>query len=138
MRKKDMSGIEWIEQNETEDTAYLRHFFRLPADESAKMKVRIDGREYQVVNLAYSGVGIRLSQQDVFQIDDHINQVELEIEGKCLSSQGRVVHVSLDDDESWLCGVELVELDKEGQKVLRDYVDLCREALFAGQDSEIQ
>ena len=133
-----MSGIEWIEQNKIEDTPYLRHFFRLPVDESAKMKVSIDGREYQVVNLASSGVGIRLLQRDVFTVDDFISQVELEIEGKCLSSQGRVVHVSLDDDESWLCGVELVELDKEGQKVLRDYVDLCREALFAGQDSEIQ
>ena len=132
-----MSGIEWIEQNETEDTAYLRHFFRLPADESAKMKVRIDGREYQVVNLAYSGVGIRLSQQDVFQIDDHINQVELEIEGKCLCSRGRVVHISLDED-SWLCGVELVELDKEGQVVLRGYVDHCREVLFAGRGSEVR
>ncbi|MEA3547383.1 MAG: PilZ domain-containing protein [Thermodesulfobacteriota bacterium] len=133
-----MSGIEWIEQNETEDTAYLRNFFRLPVDTSAKIKVRIDGREYRVVNLANSGVGIRLLQRDVFQSDDHLNQVELEIEGKCLSSRGRVVHVSLDDDGSWLCGVELVELDKEGQAVLRDYVDHCREVLFAGRDSEIQ
>ena len=132
-----MSGIEWIEQNETEDTPYLRHFFRLPVDESAKIRVSIDGREYQVVNLASSGVGIRLLQRDVFQINDYLNRVELEIEGKCLYSQGRVIHVSLDDD-SWLCGVELVELDKEGQVVLRDYVNHCREVLFAGRHSEIQ
>lgn len=132
-----MSGIEWIEQNETEDAAFLRHFFRLPVDKSATIKVRIDGREYPAVNLACSGVGIRLLQRDIFQMDDHLNQVELEIEGKCLHSRGRVVHISL-DDESWLCGVELLELDKEGQAVLMDYVDHCREALFAGQGSEVQ
>jgi len=133
-----MSGIEWIEQNETEDSAFHRHFFRLPVDESAKMKVMIDGREFQVVNLACSGVGIRLLKRDVFYADDHLKQIELEIEGKCLCSPGRVVHVSLDDDESWLCGINLVELGKEGQAILRNYIDHCREVLFADQESEDQ
>jgi len=132
-----MSGIEWIEQNETEDTPYLRHFFRLPVGESAKVKVRIDGREFQVVNLACSGVGIMVLEPDVFRVDDLFSQVELEIEGKCLSSRGRVVHVSLDDDESWLCGVEFVELDKEGQTVLNGYIDQCRQALFDVQGTEV-
>lgn len=107
-----------------------RNFFRIPIEDPEIATISIDGKSFEVINLASSGVGIYLKDANKFAPEDQVADIQLTIHGKTCTVKGRIVHVT-PSDVNFLCGIELLDLDEEATKMLAGFVDQHKSSLFS-------
>lgn len=107
-----------------------RKFFRIPVDEKSKVTIKIDGANYEVVNVAAGGVGIFLDDVDTFTQGDNITDIVLSIDDVSCKVKGCIAHVS-PEDVNYLCGIELIDMDKKTSKLLQRFIDNHKASLFS-------
>ena len=61
---------------------------------------------------------------------DEIFDISLRISGKQFELQGKIVHASPHDSGNYLCGVELVGMDKQCAQTITDYIKQHRSSMF--------
>jgi hypothetical protein len=108
----------------------IRQYFRIAVRETDSITIKVDGQEYDVVDVGDRGIGIRLSPEDIFlAVEDELG-IELNINGIVHNLQGKVVHVSPDGPEEFLCGIEFMKLDDKSKQQLLDYLQNSRTEIF--------
>lgn len=136
MNSKDSKGIETKSggnnnsENGLELLKVIRESFRTPKDESDKVTVQINDKDFEVVNIGSQGIGILIPQEDMFYVNEKLRSIKLTWQGNPFSLQGKVVHISPDDSGNYLCGIQLINLDKKSEKKLKKYLQGNRSALF--------
>ncbi|MEW6426882.1 MAG: PilZ domain-containing protein [Thermodesulfobacteriota bacterium] len=106
-----------------------RRSYRVPLAGS-EARVDIGGALFEVVNIGSRGIGIAVPREDSFAGGQQL-ELTLELEGKRLVLRGRVVHLTRETEDCFLCGIRL-DLSREEEKELRQIVQQGRSALPAG------
>ncbi|HET97453.1 MAG TPA: PilZ domain-containing protein [Desulfurivibrio alkaliphilus] len=107
----------------------VRHDFRVPVSSSDAIKLKVDGKEYEVINLSNHGIGFRFSTLALFKTGSTVEEIELTIGGQQLRLAGRVIHVSR-LGEDYLCGIDLLNLTETSRRSLESSVSRIRTRLF--------
>ena len=108
----------------------IRHYFRITVKETDSITIKVDGQKYDVVDVGDNGIGIRLSPEDIFlAVEDELG-IELNIDGIVHNLQGKVVHISPNGPEEFLCGIEFVKLDVKSKDQLMGYLQNSRTEIF--------
>jgi len=108
----------------------IRHSFRVPCIPEDEAEVGIDGKNFSVVNLGCRGLGIRLPHVHDLAAGDIIKNFEFRIGGQKVSLKGRVIHISMEDEDSFLCGISLIELSEDQENFLYSLIQRRRQQLF--------
>lgn len=107
----------------------IRHDFRVPVSDADDISIKVDGREYEMINLSNKGIGIRFNPLTLFKVGDVVRDIELMIAGQRLLFEGKVVHVSrLGQD--YLGGIDLLDMDEKSAGILLACVNGIRTRLF--------
>ena len=114
----------------------VRQSYRIPCADTDNAEVIIKGKSYAVVNVGSSGLGIVLSDEHVFQEGEELASIEFRMLGQKMLLKGRVVHISTEEDNSYLCGIFLAEMGEEQSKRIRELIQLRRQALFSLERKE--
>ena len=100
----------------------IRNYFRIAPREADKIAVKADGQEYPVIDVGDRGVGIRLSDEDILLKVNDTLAIELELQGRRLDLQGKIVHISPDVSGQYLCGIEFQKITRQDQQMLLEYL----------------
>lgn len=107
-----------------------RKYFRISVEGNEDISIKVNDAVYDVIDVGDHGIGIRLTSEDIFfSVDDEL-PIELKIKGVVHKLQGKVVHISPSGPEEFLCGIDLINLDKESKDELMGYLQACREKVF--------
>lgn len=108
----------------------IRNYFRITVRESDRIKIMADGQQYPIVDVGDKGVGIRLTEEDIFlSVEDPLN-LELNLQDKILHLQGRIVHISPDGSGNYLCGIEFKDIDAKHRKKIMKYLQQIKKTMF--------
>jgi len=108
----------------------IRKYFRITVKETDSITIKVDGQKYDVVDVGERGIGIRLSPEDIFLAVEDVLEIELNLDGTVNNLQGKVVHISPDGPEDFLCGIEFIKIDQKSKKHLLDYLQNSRTKIF--------
>ena len=108
----------------------IRQYFRITVKETDSITIKVDGQKYDVVDVGEGGIGIRLSAEDIFLAVEDVLEIELNTDGTVHNLQGKVVHISPDGPEDFLCGIEFINIDKKSSKKLLDFLQNSRTEIF--------
>ena len=108
----------------------IRQYFRITVKETDSITIKVDGQKYDVVDVGERGIGIRLSPEDIFLAVEDVLEIELNLDGTVNNLQGKVVHISPDGPEDFLCGIEFIKIDQKSNKHLLDYLQNSRTKIF--------
>ncbi len=140
MTGKKTTGIEILtpgkktvrKKEKAEDV--VRKSFRLPQSELQEVVTSVDGVKYEVVDLSLSGVGVRLPKDADFPASGDKVDLEIAIVDKKHSLAGKVVHMSPDYSNQYLCGIKFTNAKKSFQKDLEAFLKNNRDHLFAEKE----
>ncbi|UCD65847.1 MAG: PilZ domain-containing protein [Deltaproteobacteria bacterium] len=108
----------------------MRKYFRISVTGSEAISIKINNVPYDVVDVGDRGIGIRLGPEDIFVAVDDELPIELKIEDLVYNLQGKVVHISPEGPEEFLCGIEFINIDNDAREKLMDYLQSYREKIF--------
>lgn len=116
--------------NRKPKSGLVRNSFRIPGDNAVAGSLSIKGQEYEVVNVNRRGIGVRFTEPDSFS-DGEEFAMRLVLHETPFDLHGRVVHVSPDSiTANYLCGIELIKIDKKTVKQLEACIQQDRANLF--------
>ena len=108
----------------------IRQYFRINVNETDSITIKVNGQKYDVVDVGDNGIGIRLSPEDIFlAVEDELG-IELNIDGIVHNLQGKVVHISPNGPEEFLCGIEFIKIDQKSKEQLIGYLQNSRTEIF--------
>ncbi len=109
----------------------VRKFFRLPTGDLDEVTVQINDQQYDVIDILSQGLGIHLTDPEVFSVGEELHSIELTVQEKTLSLQGRVVHISPYDQGNYRCGIEFINQNKKDENTIGKYIQEYRSKLFS-------
>jgi c-di-GMP-binding flagellar brake protein YcgR len=121
------------EPRDADARAFIRKSFRVPIEETGKIRVKVDDHEYTVINLSRGGVGFLIGSPKYFSRNDILSSVTLKIAEKSLTLKGRVTHVSPHESGECLCGMEFQEMDAETEQEIADILEKEQSKLFGAR-----
>ena len=108
----------------------MRKYFRISVRGNDAVSIKINSVPYEIIDFGDRGIGVRLSPEDIFvSVGDEL-PIELKIENKVHNLQGKVVHISPEGPEEFLCGIEFINVDKKTKAQFLDYLQSWREKIF--------
>ncbi|MBU0731035.1 MAG: PilZ domain-containing protein [Proteobacteria bacterium] len=110
----------------------IRQCFRLQLTGSEVITADIKDDTFEIVDLGINGVGITLKYGNLFSVGEELT-LSLTLDGKKFSLQGVVVHISPDTYDNFLCGIELINLDKDSAKKFETYFQQHRAKIFQNE-----
>lgn len=110
-----------------------RKYFRISVKGNDDISVKVNEVEYEVFDVAEHGIGIRFTPEDILVAVGDELPIELKIMGAVYNLKGKVVHISPTGPEEFLCGIDLINLDKQSKDELLSYLQSCKEKVF-GED----
>lgn len=113
--------------------AGVRRAFRLPSLAVENLVVAVNGREYEVVDICRDGVGLRIAKDAPFPVAGEKVKLTVSLAGVPYDAGGRVIHVSPDFSDQYLCGVQFVDLKGKFLKTLTTFLEARRLDWFASQ-----
>lgn len=140
MAKKDDKNPEAVvtlnENNEVEEGAEvlensfyelgkenkIRETFRVPVEEKDNIKIVYDDIEYDVIDIATKGIGIRITKLDKFSVGDTLKPLRVVIKDKTFRLEGAVVHVTTETSDTSICGIKFINMSSESRGMLLDYL----------------
>ena len=116
---------------ETAREEVVRHSFRVPFAKEDAVFVEIAGKSYPVANISDRGLGIRLPEESEFSCGEELQEIVFNFGGRPTVLKGRIVHVSMEEENAFLCGISLMEMSEEQEKMLSELVQQQRLAMFS-------
>ncbi len=126
--QKDLSGKPGKIKAAKEDV--VRRSFRVPCEKEDAAFVEIAGKKYPVVNMSNKGLGILLPDEAIFSRGEKLPEIAFSFRSQKMILQGCVVHVSVEDEKTFLCGISLRKMSEEQEKMLLAFVQRQRLAMF--------
>jgi hypothetical protein len=108
----------------------IRNSYRIPCVPEDEAEVGIAGKKFSVINLGSRGLGIRLPHVHDFAAGDLIEKFEFRMGGQRVSLKGRVIHISMEDENTFLCGISLIDLSEDQENILCSLILRRRQQLF--------
>lgn len=108
----------------------VRHTFRVPCGTEDAAFVEIAGKTYPVVNIGDRGLGIRVPDNSIFSSGEELPKIVFSFREQTMVLKGCIVHVSVVDEQTYLCGISLKEMSEEQEKKLLALVQQQSLALF--------
>jgi len=108
----------------------VRRSFRATCEKADDAFVEIEGEKYPVVNIGNKGLGIQLPNDSVFSRGEELPEIIFSFRGLKTTLKGSVVHVSMEDEKVYLCGISLGKMSEEHEKLLLEIVQQQRLAMF--------
>lgn len=110
----------------------VRKSFRLPSV-AANVVVSVNGKAYEVVDICRDGVGLRIAKDTPFPVAGEQVQLTVSLAGAAHDAVGRIIHVSPDFSDQYLCGIQFVDLKGKFLETLTTFLEARRLDWFAGQ-----
>ena len=107
----------------------IRKVFRLPIFDDDDVSISIDGNSFEIINIGTGGIGILIDKEVTFSTDQQLDNIELNLEGRKLVLQGRVVHISPREFQL-ICGIEFVNMNEEHDEKIVTFLRKNKEHLF--------
>ena len=116
----------------------FRESFRLPFDKGNPTKVHVGNSHYDLINIVAfekvgMGIGVRVNQKEDFSLGDELSSIQFELNAKHFDVRGKVRHLSPEHDGAYICGIELIHLDKKELDALKSYIQKCHDEMFSGK-----
>ena len=108
----------------------MRKHFRVGVKENTDISNKINDVEYEMFDISEGGLGILLSPEDIFISEGDKLQIELTIKETTYNLQGKVAHISPEGPQELLCGIEFINIDKDIQNIVAQFVQVCKDDLF--------
>ena len=106
-----------------------RKSFRGPVARSDAAEVQIGKKRYRLVDIGNKGIGIALQKPDALTVGE-THTMKLLLQKQSLELQGIVKHISPSASDHYLCGIELLNLDKDAEQKLQSFLQHKRDQLF--------
>ena len=87
-----------------------RDAFRLPFAAMEEVTVKLNGQTYEVVDICRDGVGLRLAKDAAFPEAGEKVKIIVTLDGESHNIVGRIIHISPDFFDQYLCGIQFVDL----------------------------
>jgi len=140
MSRKDKTGLEFEQAGEKGSDGVakpkaggVRQAYRLHKDVADKVAVSMNGKPFVVVDLGYEGIGVRFSKDDILPIAGEIVAITMSFNGETHDLSGKVVHISPDFTDKYLCGIQFVKPKAAFTKKLEAFLEANRSTLFAAR-----
>jgi c-di-GMP-binding flagellar brake protein YcgR len=111
----------------------MRKYFRISVTSNDAVSIKINNVPYEVIDVGDRGIGIRLTSEDIFVAVEDKLPIELKIDNLVHKLQGKVVHISPEGPEEFLCGIEFINIDKRAKENLMAYLQSWREKTFKSE-----
>jgi hypothetical protein len=99
----------------------LRRSFRIPAEQTDPIQVRMQSEFFDVLNISETGIQVLLQREDEFQTGQTIDPVEVFFSKTSLSLMGKVTYVSQIDFDQFALGLELSFPTQTARRKFRKY-----------------
>lgn len=105
----------------------IRHSFRVPWGEEDDGYVMLQGKRYALVNIGSQGIGITC-QEDEFRKGQPLTGISLYLGETTMTLNGEVMHLSVEAEGEFLCGIRLHNLSRLDEKTIREALEKkCKE-----------
>jgi len=132
MSQKDNEVLE-IEEipNEHPDKETGRTLYRMPVQGENNYAVIIDTIKYPLLDVSSGGIRISIKAETSIAAKGTISACELILNEETFGGlQGEVVHYSLDDEGSWVCGIKWLNVDRDTEEKIDGMLMYLRKELF--------
>jgi hypothetical protein len=109
----------------------IRQSYREPV-KNEPLTVSVNGTAYGIADIGSRGIGVYLDRPDELAPGGNY-PVTIELQGQTLQLLGRVIHVSPDPIEKYLCGIELTNLGPTEEKSLQEFLQRMHDLFFANK-----
>lgn len=100
----------------------IRETFRVPVDDDDSVKVIFSDIEFDVVNVATKGVGIRITKLDKFEVGEQLKPLRLIINDKTFRLEGEIVHITPENPDTSVCGIRFTNMQDSTVDMLLNYL----------------
>lgn len=108
----------------------IREKYREPIVADDQIYVEINGRNYRICDIGNRGLGITIPSFGGF-LAGSVHTVMLHIDGKTISLQGIVTHVSpLENSGESHCGIEFIGMSQDDGQILQNFLTAHHARLF--------
>ncbi len=107
-----------------------RKYFRITFNGNDAFSIKIYNIPYKIIDLSDSGIGIRLTAEDILVAEGDELPLELGIANQVHKLRGKVVHVSPSGVADLYCGIEFINIDTKIKAKLLEYLKSYREKIF--------
>lgn len=107
-----------------------RQCFREPIGPEENIVAQCNGQKFQVIDIGSRGIGLSLPAPACLT-EGQIIDIEIVLYEELIRFQGKVVHISRKSSENCChCGIEFVDILKETEKQLREFIQKHHAELF--------
>lgn len=111
-----------------------RHSFRGAVGDADHITAEIAGNRHTVLDIGSRGIGLLLSE-GMALVPGQTHDLTLAFGGRALTLRGLVRHVTMDDEAgAFHCGIQLLDLSREAEQQLQEFILRQRHHLFTGSD----
>ena len=114
---------------EKQESAQVRHSFRVPISSKDNILAVIHGRTYSVANVSATGIAIHSDSCLEFESGQILEEAELWLGTQRLTGlTGKVIHCSVHASGNLQFGIAWQKMDDEDQAVLNQVIDRMKTA----------
>ncbi len=115
----------------TDPELLIRQSFRIPVEQSDEFNVQINSRSYDLFNLGYEGFCVHVKEEEQFALGQRLDPIRLTFNELSFTVSGIVVHVSPSETGRHLCGIKMIDLDRQTLTGIKEYVQTSRTKLLS-------
>lgn len=140
MEDKRGDSIEFQEINsdsqDSQLTGLVRNSFRIPLMAKKNYTVTIKKNSYHLVDMANGGVAFNIAQAQDFMVGGILLGCGLVLNGQIFENlKCEVVHLSLGNDQGWICGIRWLDLGERDIRTINGIVRDLRKELFQNRSA---
>ena len=107
-----------------------RNYFRISVIGKESFSLKINNVPYELIDIGDSGIGVKLTSEDIFfAVEDEL-PIELKVENQVHNFQGKVVHINPEGHEDFLCGIQFINVDENTKTKWMNFLQSYREKIF--------
>jgi PilZ domain len=107
-----------------------RKEFRINVKGNAAFALKINNVPYELIDISSSGLGIKLTAEDIFfNVKDEM-QFEIAVENQIFKLKGKIVHINPIGPEDFKCGIQLDDYDQDTKTKWINFLKAYREKIF--------
>lgn len=107
-----------------------RKQFRINVQNNDAFSTKINNVPYELIDIGNTGIGIKLTPEDIFFTVDDEMPIELKAEDQVYALQGKVVHINPSGPEDFLCGIQFINFDETTKSKWMNFLQSYRKKMF--------
>ncbi|THB63873.1 MAG: PilZ domain-containing protein [Desulfovibrio sp.] len=108
----------------------VRRHFRVPADPDEVSRIVVNGVEFPVFDVSEGGICHLIAKDKAFDLGQDPGPIEVVIQGKTMTLEGMVVHMTPHKEDKVRCGIMFTAVGPEQLEIIKQYVEEIRSIMF--------